>query len=102
MNHPLSGQCAPPYAFILKDTIAALLATGLLSSASVWAQEAGPAPDPNIVLVTGVHKAAQSVQTIKRDADEVIDSIMADEAGKFPDKYVTEVLGRVSGMQLRR
>ena len=90
--------------FILKASVGSLLAAGLLSSASVWAQQAQAAADAAgpVVTVTGVRKAAQSAQTIKRNADEVIDSIVAEEAGKFPDKNVAEVLGRVSGVQLRR
>ncbi|WP_229490259.1 TonB-dependent receptor [Pseudoduganella namucuonensis] len=68
-----------------------------MSSASVWAQDSGA-----VVTVTGVRKAAQSAQTIKRNSDEVLDSIVAEEAGKFPDKNVAEVLGRVTGVQIRR
>jgi TonB-dependent receptor len=72
-----------------------------MSSASVWAQEA-EGGNAAVVTVSGVRKAAQSAQTIKKNADEVIDSIVAEEAGKFPDKNVAEVLGRVSGVQIRR
>lgn len=93
----------------LKTTVACMLATGLLSSASVWAQEIAQdtttkdqAGDTAVVQVTGVRKAAQSAQNIKRNADDVLDSIVAEEAGKFPDKNVAEVLGRVSGVQIRR
>jgi TonB-dependent receptor len=89
-----------PYHFNLKAVVACMLASGMLSSASVWAQEA--APDSTVVQVSGVRKAAQSAQTIKRNADDVVDSIVAEEAGKFPDKNVAEVLGRVSGVQIRR
>lgn len=98
-----TGQIAAKSStFILKASVGTLLAAGLLSSASVWAQEAPAADAGPVVTVTGVRKAAQSAQTIKRNADEVIDSIVAEEAGKFPDKNVAEVLGRVSGVQIRR
>ncbi|MTV39830.1 TonB-dependent receptor [Duganella radicis] len=104
MHHSSTGQCAPRhYTFTLKASVASLLATGLLTGASVWAQDQPTVtPDSNVVQVTGVRKAAQSAQTIKRNADEVLDSIVAEEAGKFPDKNVAEVLGRVSGVQIRR
>ena len=110
----------------LKATVAALAGAGLLSSASVWAQQA-PAVEPAtvesaqatqaqeapaaatadtpgmaVVAVTGVRRAAQSAQTIKKNNDQVVDSIVADEIGKFPDKNVAEILGRVTGVQVRR
>ncbi|CUI04831.1 TonB-dependent receptor [Massilia antarctica] len=86
----------------LKLTVAALAGAGILSSASVWAQDAVAADSTSVVTVSGVRKAAQSAQTIKRNADEVLDSIVAEEAGKFPDKNVAEMLGRITGVQIRR
>ena len=102
----------------LKATVAALAGAGLLSSASVRAQQApavetpveetaaAAAPADNagmaVVAVTGVRRAAQSAQTIKKNSDQVVDSIVADEIGKFPDKNVAEILGRVTGVQVRR
>ncbi|MEG1056365.1 MAG: TonB-dependent receptor plug domain-containing protein, partial [Janthinobacterium sp.] len=108
----------------LKATVAALAGAGLLSSASVWAQQApaveavetvetaAPAAAAQeaaadhagiaVVAVTGVRRAAQSAQTIKKNNDQVVDSIVADEIGKFPDKNVAEILGRVTGVQIRR
>ena len=93
--------------FALKLTVAALAAAGVLSSASVWAQEAAPAEAPqandgSVVVVTGVRRAAQTAQKIKQDADNVIDSIVADDIGKFPDTNVAQTLARVSGIQVRR
>ncbi|QBE67544.1 TonB-dependent receptor [Pseudoduganella lutea] len=92
----------------MKLSVAILAGAGILSSASVWAQdaqavaEAQATTEPVAVVVTGVRRAAQSAQTIKKNADEVVDSIVAEEAGKFPDKNVAEILGRVTGVQIRR
>ncbi len=93
--------------FTLKLTVAALASAGILSSASVWAQEPAPnaaeaAADAKVVVVTGVRRAAQTAQKIKQDSDDVIDSIVADDIGKFPDTNVAETLARVSGIQVRR
>lgn len=57
---------------------------------------------PETVVVTGARAAAETAQTIKRESDQVIDSIVADDIGKFPDKNVAEILGRVTGVQMRR
>lgn len=97
--------------FVLRVTVAALAAAGVLSSASVWAQDAArvateaaekEAAGAAVVVVSGVRKAAQTAQAIKRESDDVVDSIVAEEAGKFPDKNVAEMLGRITGVQIRR
>jgi TonB-dependent receptor len=111
MNIQTGGRIAAHSArpFTLKLSTAVLLGAGLVSTASVWAQDAQSAADKEqaaapvtSVLVSGVRRAAQSAQAIKKNSDEVIDSIVAEEAGKFPDKNVAEILGRVSGVQIRR
>ncbi|UGQ49086.1 TonB-dependent receptor [Massilia endophytica] len=83
----------------MKATVASLLATGLLSSASVWAQDVAPT---QVVTVSGVRQAAESAQKIKMDSDYVIDSIVADDIGKFPDTNVAETIARITGIQVRR
>jgi TonB-dependent receptor len=102
MKHSSLGQIAPiNNTFVLKVTVASLLAAGMLTNASVWAQEAAD-PAVTVVTVSGVRKAAESAQKIKQNADNVIDSIVADDIGKFPDTNVAETLARVSGIQVRR
>ena len=96
------GAVASARPFTLKLSVGVLAAAGLLSGASVWAQDAAQVDTTSIVTVSGVRKSAQSAQMIKRNSDEVLDSIVAEEAGKFPDKNVAEMLGRITGVQIRR
>jgi iron complex outermembrane receptor protein len=104
MKHqPRGAAQARPIA--LKALVAALAGIGMLSTAAVSAQEAvqdALKDGENVVTVTGQRKAAQSAQTIKKNADQVIDSIVADDIGKFPDKNVAEILQRVTGVQVIR
>ncbi|NYS36253.1 TonB-dependent receptor plug domain-containing protein, partial [Streptococcus danieliae] len=51
---------------------------------------------------SGVRRSAQNSQQIKMRSDQVIDSIVADDIGKFPDNNVAETLARISGIQIRR
>lgn len=106
MNMKASGQVVAKHSrpFTLKVSVASLVAVGVLSGASVWAQEIVPvaSPDGAVVTVTGVRLAAQNAQTLKKNAEQVVDSIVADDIGKFPDKNVAEILGRVSGVQVQR
>jgi len=52
------------------------------------------------VVVTGQRKALETAQKRKQDAEEIMDSVTADEAGKLPDKSLTEVLQRVVGVTM--
>ena len=52
------------------------------------------------VVVTGQRAAIESAVRIKENADQIVDSIVADDAGKLPDRSITEVLQRVSGVTI--
>jgi iron complex outermembrane receptor protein len=54
------------------------------------------------ILVTGIRKALQTSQEIKKEADTVVDSITASDIGSFPDKSVAEALQRMSGITVTR
>jgi TonB-dependent receptor len=54
------------------------------------------------VVVTGQRRALETAQRIKQEAEQVVDSVVADEAGKLPDKSITEVLQRVVGVTMDR
>jgi iron complex outermembrane recepter protein len=76
-----------------------------VANGAAYAQsEAAKAADSGttVVVVTGQRAALQSAQKIKKDADEVVDSIVADDIGKLPDRSVTEVLQRIVGVSIDR
>lgn len=54
------------------------------------------------VVVSGQRAALQSAQKIKQNSDEIVDSIVAEDIGKLPDRSVTEVLQRVAGITMDR
>jgi TonB-dependent receptor len=56
----------------------------------------------NAVTVTGQLAAIRRAQSIKQDAVSVVDSISAEEAGKFPDPNVADALQRVPGVSVNR
>ncbi|HEY0198765.1 MAG TPA: TonB-dependent receptor [Rhodanobacter sp.] len=56
----------------------------------------------NAVSVTGQLAAIQRAQSIKQDAVNVVDSISAEETGKFPDPNVADALQRVPGVSVNR
>ena len=52
------------------------------------------------VVVTGQRAALESAQAIKQNSREIVDSIVAEDIGKLPDRSVTEVLQRVVGVTI--
>lgn len=54
------------------------------------------------ITVTGRRAALQAADDRKRRSDSIINSVVADEAGKLPDNSITEVLQRVSGVSIVR
>ena len=92
-----------------KTLIATAIAQlSLASGGTVWAQAAAaPSAPPKKseaeqVVVTGQRAAMQSAQKVKQDAEEIVDSIVADDIGKLPDRSVIEVLQRIVGATLDR
>jgi iron complex outermembrane receptor protein len=76
------------------------LAAALLASGAAHAQNAGG--DGSVVVVTGQRAALQSAQKLKQNSDEIVDSIVAEDIGKLPDRSVTEVLQRIVGVTIDR
>jgi TonB-dependent receptor len=86
-----------------KTAIAAAVAQVVVLHASpAWAQTADAAATGPTVVVSGQRAALQSAQKLKQDADEVVDSIVAEDIGKLPDRSVTEVLQRIAGVTIDR
>ena len=72
------------------------------ASSANGAKPAKPADPSEVttVIVTGQRAALQNAQKIKQDSDEIVDSIVADDIGKLPDRSVTEVLQRIVGVTI--
>ncbi|CAL4869776.1 hypothetical protein MMA231_04068 (plasmid) [Asticcacaulis sp. MM231] len=58
--------------------------------------------DDTVVVVTARRKALQSATELKKKSDTMIDSVVADEAGRLPDNSITEVLARIPGVTMSR
>jgi len=70
------------------------------SAGSTTADASAPAPGSDIV-VTGVRASLQSAEAIKRNATEIVDSVVAEDIGKLPDRNVAEALQRITGVQIQ-
>ncbi|MGH8223858.1 MAG: TonB-dependent receptor plug domain-containing protein, partial [Woeseiaceae bacterium] len=76
-----------------------------LSVGSALAQDTGDDDDDEAVeeiVVTGIRQNLMNAQSLKRNADTVMESITAADLGSFPDKSVAEALQRVAGITVNR
>ena len=55
-----------------------------------------------IVTVTGYRASLQSAATAKRETANFMDSVFAEDIGKFPDLNMAEAVNRVPGVRLNR
>jgi iron complex outermembrane receptor protein len=60
------------------------------------------AADGNDIVVTGIRESLASAARIKRDANQIVDSITATDVGKFPDANIAEALQRITGVAIDR
>jgi iron complex outermembrane receptor protein len=77
-------------------------AISLLAVETASAQQAPAAEPSNVVVVSGTRASVASAINRKKNASTVVDSIVAEDIGEFPDKNVGEALSRVTGVQLSR
>ncbi|MBW6532525.1 TonB-dependent receptor [Sphingomonas sp. RRHST34] len=87
--------------------LCAVIASGAAAqtgSPPVTATQA-PADDGGAVgdiVVTGVRSSLDSAQELKRNSDQIVDSIQAQDIGKLPDANTVESLQRITGVQIQR
>jgi len=77
----------------------ALVATTMLSSQQALAEEDRLTEE---IVVTGIRSSLQSALNQKRNADNLIEVIEAQDIGKLPDQNLAEVLENITGIQITR
>ncbi|HVQ14563.1 MAG TPA: TonB-dependent receptor, partial [Vicinamibacterales bacterium] len=122
MKFSIDKQTAAPRSAIAAGVRAALQGRGraiaasalglsFVLSAPAFAQAAndgGQAPanseatDLGEVVVTGIRRQLETSQARKQEATELIDAVTSEDIGSLPDRSVTEVLQRISGLAIGR
>ena len=54
------------------------------------------------IVVTGIRRSLQSAQNIKRNSEQIVDTIVAEDIGKLPDLAVSDTAARIPGVQVIR
>lgn len=84
--------------------MAAASAGVLLAAAPTFAQTADPeeATEVDEIIVTGFRASLADALVAKRESNLIIESITAEDIGKFPDQNIAESLQRLAGIQIDR
>lgn len=81
-------------------------ATQSVSSSNPAGQSAPSAPASATaqgdIVVTGLRRSVQGAQALKRDSDQILDAVVAEDIGKLPDNNAAEALARITGVQVTR
>jgi TonB-dependent receptor len=78
---------------------------GLTGGNQTFAQAAGAtAQGGNLeeIVVTGIRGSLRRATEIKRNSDQIVDSIASESLGKFPDTNIAESLQRITGVSIDR
>src|SRR3546814_4528280 len=73
--------------------------TTLFRSQSETAADEGTESE---IVVTGFRASLENALNAKRDSNLIIESVTAEDIGKFPDQNVAESLQRLPGIQIDR
>jgi len=90
---------APSPHLLALGILIALAPPAMAQSTGVTASEAS---DLDTVTVTGIRGSLQSSMNLKRDTVGVLDGIIAEDIGKFPDTNLAESMQRISGVSIDR
>lgn len=73
-----------------------------VAASVVQAQQGGGKEEVEEVVVTGYKASLQNATNAKRESTSLVESVFAEDIGKFPDLNVAESIGRIPGIQLTR
>ena len=96
-----------PSKFTARKSALAFAIGCAISGSGAYAQDTSNTEIENAILeeeviVTGVRASQAKSIDIKRQSDNMVDSIVAEDIGKLPDTTITDSLQRVTGVQITR
>ena len=109
MNSTLPARrrrCRPPQ-LQLNSVAAACAATLALFAQAGRAQqaaqpEAAGGKPAEVIVITGIRKSLDTSVNLKRQSNGLVDGIVAEDIGKFPDTNLAESMQRISGVSIDR
>lgn len=90
--------------FMTATCVAALLALPVYAQTDQDATDAGAEDDSIMeeVHVTGIRRSLDFAADVKRESNQIVDALMAQDIGLFSDNNIGEALARIPGVLLER
>jgi iron complex outermembrane receptor protein len=97
MTHPIHPPRQP---LRLKPLVAALssLLCAVSAHAQAQSQDTTQSTSMNTVTVSGVRHSIETSTATKRDADDILEAVSAEDIGKLPDVSIAESISRLPGV----
>src|SRR5688572_18148887 len=85
-----------------KTALASAMLAAMTAQIASAQEQAAPAQDEQVeeVVVTGIRGSLSKALDIKRDSAQIVEAIVAEDIGKFPDNNVIEAMQRITGVQV--
>ena len=84
------------------SAIAIAISTSAVPTAA-FAQEApADAADESEIIITGFRASLESAVNTKKSADQIVESVSAEDIGKLPDASIAESIARLPGLTSQR
>lgn len=61
-----------------------------------------PAETGSEIVVTGLRASLESIRNIRRNSDEIVDAVVAEDIAKLPDLNTAQIAARIPGVQVYR
>lgn len=81
----------------------------ILLASAAHAQETPPAPPAETpaepigeIIVSGLRQSLESIRNIRRNSDEIVDAVVAEDIAKLPDLNTAQIAARIPGVQVYR
>lgn len=86
----------------LASAIVAILSCAATQPSIAQTESEATPSDTETILVKGIRGSQLKALDLKKSSDDLVDSIVAEDIGKFPDTNVAESLQRISGVSISR
>ncbi len=108
-REPPRLNCAEGY-FVLRKSfnrsratlLTATSALAMISAGQVHAQTTTESTEVEQVVITGFRASLANALNVKKNSNLIIESVTAEDMGKFPDQNISESLQRLPGVQIDR
>lgn len=96
--------CGTSAAIAGQNAVALAVSSGAEQPSQAQPSEGAGTPldEKNQIIITGVRRALETAQQIKKNAPTVVDSVTATDIGAFPDQSAAGAIQRIPGISVNR